>query len=78
MLFVYLFLIATSVIVSTYFWESRSNLRLSPVIVSTLVGFSFAIHSDKVSGVVESIGVVLLMLAVGWGFYFSIWIQLRK
>ena len=78
MVFVALFLTIGGTFLSAYYWDKKPRLRLSPVYGGTLAGIVYSLFSDKVSGPSQFVTATLLMFFVGWGFYFSVWVQFRE
>lgn len=65
-----------SLVVSAYNWNKRVWLRKSPIIVSLLCGLIYILARDELKN--SALEVLAISLAIGIGFYFSVWVQCKN
>ncbi len=65
-----------SVVASAYYWNKRAWLRKAPILVAVVCGLVYALSRNEPQSSI--LWVLTISLAIGIGFYFSVWVQCKN
>ena len=63
---------------SAFYWNRNTKLRILPVVLTTLSGCIYSALNPEISGFLEVAKVVGLSVLIGFGFYFTVWVQCKE